>query len=284
MTVTVFVVVIAAAILHATWNALVKQGEDKYLTMAAVVLGHVPFGIAALFVAPTPAPGSWPYIMGGIVLHVGYQWLLLASYRVGDLTQVYPIARGIAPMLVAVVSVLLLGVSLSPVEQAGILIIGMGVLNLGLLGQSGRAGLKASLFAMGSGCFIAGYSLVDGYGARAAGTSLGFYAWLTIGNGIVFAIVIAALRPSALRNLVVSGKNLFFIGGGASFAAYALAMWAFTQAPIALVTALRETSIVFALLIGMVFLGEKPTRVKIGWVMVIVAGAVIIRGASVLFA
>ena len=278
MSTIVFIAVIAAALLHAAWNALVKGGQDKHLAMTAVVLGHAPIAVVILPFVPSPAPESWPYLAAGIGLHLGYQLFLLNSYRLGDLTQVYPIARGTAPLLVAGISIAFLGVSLTSVELLAVLTIGAGIMSLSLVRQrDGLRNLNAAALAFITGCFIAGYSLVDGTGARLAGTALGFYGWLTLGNTVGFAAFIAVTRPGLLRALPVRGKRLFVVGGGASFMAYALVIWAFTQAPIALVTALRETSIVFALLIGVFFLKERLDLAKVFSTMVTLLGAALLR-------
>ena len=275
---TVFFAVIGAALLHAVWNALLKDGHDKYVSMSAVVLGHAPFGLAALSFAPSPAPESWPYLIAGTLLHVGYQIFLLTSYRFGDLTQVYPIARGSAPLLVAGVSVVFLGVHLEPMELLAVFIIAGGIISLSLVRQQdGGRNMKAAGLAFTTGCFIASYSLVDGTGARLAGTALGFYGWLTIGNAFIFAAFMMWMKPGTIGNVLPRATRVFFIGGGASFAAYALVTWAFTQAPITLVTALRETSIVFALLIGVFFLGEKLNLVKVASTMITLVGAALMR-------
>lgn len=281
MTSFVFFTVLAAAVLHASWNALVKSGGDKALSMGAVVLGHVPFAIVAVFFVPFPAPESWPYMALSVLLHFGYQVFLLKSYRIGDLTQVYPIARGVAPLLVAVVSVLVLGVHLAPVEILAVIIIGAGILSLSLVRRAdGLRDGKAALLALVTGCFIASYSLVDGMGARLAGTSLGFYGWQSFGNALGMSIYLMITAPGVMGDMLTKGRKVFWIGGGASFVAYALVTWAFTQAPIALVTALRETSIVFALIIGVVFLKERLDLVKVVSTMTTLLGAVLLRFAK----
>jgi drug/metabolite transporter (DMT)-like permease len=275
---TVFVAVIAAAVLHAVWNALAKGGTDKHLSMAAIVLGHSPLALAVLPFVPSPAPESWPYLAAGIALHVGYQLLLLASYRAGDLTQVYPIARGTAPLLVAGVSTVFLGVQLSPLEIAAVLTIGIGIISLSFVRQrDGLRNLRAGMLAFLTGCFIAAYSLVDGTGARLAGTALGFYGWLAIGNAVVFTALIAIMRPGILGSIRRKAKQTFVFGGSASFLAYALVIWAFTQAPIPLVAALRETSVVFALIIGVWFLNEKLDLAKVLSTFVTLLGAALLR-------
>lgn len=278
MSTLVFVAVISAALLHASWNALVKGGADKRVSMGAVVLGHLPLAIIILPFVPLPAPESLPYLAAGILLHVGYQLFLLQSYQMGDLTQVYPIARGSAPLIVALVSVMVLGVHLAPVEIIAIAVIGLGILSLALVRRAdGQRNGNAAIFALATGCFIASYSLIDGLGARLAGTSLGFYGWLTIGNGIIMILYLALTSPSVLRDIPTKGRTAFFIGGGASFAAYALVIWAFTQAPIALVTALREVSIIFALLIGVFFLKERLDLAKVFSTMTTLIGVVLLR-------
>jgi len=275
---TIFIAVMAAAMLHAVWNAVVKGGRDKHLGMTAVVLGHTPLAILALPFVPVPAIESWPYLAGGIALHLGYQLFLLSSYRIGDLTQVYPIARGTAPMLVAGVSVVFLGVELSSGELTAVLMIGAGIMSLSLVRQKdGLRNGRAAAMAFATGCFIAGYSLVDGLGARQAGTAIGFYAWLTIVNALLFALIMAVIRPGLLRRLPSEAAPAMIFGGSASFIAYALVIWSFTHAPIALVTALRETSIIFALLIGVVFLKEKLDLAKLFSTVVTLSGAILLR-------
>ncbi|WP_425099252.1 EamA family transporter [Tropicibacter sp. S64] len=276
----VFLAVVAAALLHASWNALVKGGADKTTSMAAVVLGHMPLAALLLLLVPAPQPQSYPYLAAGVLLHLGYQLFLLQSYKIGDLTQVYPMARGSAPLLVALVSVGFLGVTLNNLEILAILVIGGGILSLALVRrQDGLRNGKAALLALVTGCFIASYSLVDGIGAREAGTSVGFYAWLAIINGIMMAAFLAIRAPHVLRRVAGPGRMPFVVGGTASFVAYALVTWAFTQAPIALVTALRETSIVFALLIGVVFLKERLDLVKLVSTFLTLAGAALLRFA-----
>ncbi|MGX9355410.1 EamA family transporter [Roseobacteraceae bacterium S113] len=276
----VFIAVIGAALLHAAWNALVKGGADKTLSMGAVIIGHAPVALLALPFVPLPHVDSLPYMMGGVALHFGYQIFLLKSYQTGDLTQVYPIARGSAPLIVALVSVLVLGVHLSGPELLAIIIIGLGIVSLALVRQSdGQQNKSAAALALTTGLFIASYSMVDGLGARVAGTSLGFFCWLAIANSLLMALYLAITSPRTLRAMTSDGLPILIVGGSASFIAYALVTWAFTQAPIALVTALRETSIVFALLIGVVFLKERLNLVKVFSTFSTLLGAILLRYA-----
>ncbi len=274
----VLLIVLFAAALHATWNGLVKGAPDKVISMTAVVLGHVPFALLALPFMPLPDAASFPYIVGGAALHVGYQLFLLWAYRHGDLTQVYPIARGTAPLIVAACSVLIFRETLSTLQLVGITTIGCGIMSLVLVrGSQGLHNPRGAALALITGCFVAGYSMVDGYGARAAGTPVGFYAWETILNAATFALIIATTSPGTLRATIRSHKKMIAVGGGASFVAYALVVWAFTQAPIAVVTALRETSIVFALLIGVFFLKERLSLLKLVSAMLTMLGALMLR-------
>ncbi len=279
---TVFVAVLLAALLHATWNALVKGGADKHASMTAVVLGHVPAALLVLPFVPLPSMGSLPWLAAGVALHLGYQLMLIAGYRAGDLTQVYPIARGSAPLAVAAVSTVVLGVALAPLELLAIALIAAGIISLALVRRAdGVRNPRAVGLALGTGMFIAAYSLVDGTGARLAGTALGFWTWAALGNAALFCAFTAARRPGLLASCVVDRRLALagLAGGTASYVAYALVVWAFTQAPIALVTALRETSIVFALLIGVGVLHERLDLAKVISTMVTIAGAVVLRFA-----
>ena len=276
---TVFAAVCLAAVLHAAWNALIKGGGDKLAGMTAVVLGHVPLALVLLPVAPMPNPAALPFLAGGIALHLGYQLFLVASYRLGDLSHVYPIARGSAPLIVAVASVALLGVTLSKSEWLAVALIVVGLFALAVTRSGGRRNPRAVLAALGTGAFIASYSVVDGTGARAAGTALGYWCWAALGNAVLFSAVIALWRPAALRSLQTDRRLQWvgLAGGSASFAAYGLVIWAFTQAPIALVTALRETSIVVAVVIGVVAMGERLSLAKLASVFLTLAGAAALR-------
>jgi len=278
MSLTVFLAVMGAALMHAVWNALVKGGSDKLMNMTAIVLGHTPIVLILLPFVDLPAPESWPYLIGSIGLHIGYQLFLILAYRLGDLSQVYPIARGSSPLIVAAVSVLIMGVTLHVSEWLAIVVIGVGIISMCVTRQAdGLRNRNAALAAIITGCFISSYSLVDGTGARLAGTALGYYSYQTIGNIVIFAVIVTFMRRRMLVDIAQRGKKVFVVGGTASFAAYATVMWAFTQAPIPLVVALRETGIVFALLIGVFFMGEKLNLVKLSSTMMTLGGAIILR-------
>ncbi len=277
MSADVFLMVIAAAALHAAWNALVKGAADKGVSMTAVTLGQGLFGAAALTAAPAPAPGSWPLIALSVALHVGYQFFLMQSYRAGDLTQVYPLARGSAPLIVAAASAWAFGETLTTGETAGIVAIACGLISLSLVRRrDGMRNARAAALALATGGFIAAYSLTDGHGARLAGGALSYYGWTAALNAAAFCAIAGLRRPSLLTETPRAWRIVLF-GGAASFAAYALVVHAFTLAPIALVTALRETSIVFALLIGVGALGERLDLAKVASTAMTLTGAALMR-------
>lgn len=278
MTTIVFLAVLSAAVLHAVWNALVKGSGDKAVGMCAIVMGHLPIALVLFPFAPLPNIEAAPYILASICIHFAYQMFLLKSYQLGDLTQVYPIARGSAPMIVAVVSILFLGEQLSNLQLTAVAIIALGIISLALVRRGdGAVNRTAALAALTTGVMIASYSLVDGHGARLSGTAIGYYAWLTFGNVILMGLYFGVTSPDTLRAIPREGSRVFWIGGTASFLAYVLIIWAFTQAPIALVTALRETSIIFALLIGVFFLKEKLSLLKVVSTMLTLIGAALLR-------
>ena len=278
MSLPVFGAVILAALLHASWNALVKGGADKAVNMAGVVLGHTPAALIALCVFALPAWECWPYLIGGMFAHFGYQVFLLGAYDKGDLSQVYPIARGSAPLIVTGVSVLALGVALAPSELIAVSVIALGLISMALVRRAdGTRNMPAARLALITGCFIASYSLIDGYGARISGSPVGFYAVLGIANAVIFALYLWVRDKAVLARTFTRGLKVFFVGGTASFVAYALVIWSFMQAPIALVTALRETSIVFALLIGVLFFKERLDLPKVLGTFAVLCGAALLR-------
>lgn len=280
MSAMVFLSVLLAALLHATWNALVKVGGDKHASMTGVVIGHLPVALLFLPFVPVPDPAALSWLLAGIALHLGYQLFLIAGYSIGDLTQVYPVARGTAPLIVAGISIGFLGVTLSRPELLAIGLIAAGILSLALVRRAdGTRNPREVAMALGTGGFIAAYSLVDGIGARAAGTAIGFWTWAALGNATLFCLWTAAAKPGLMRRVVrdVPLMRNGLIGGTASFVAYGVVIWAFTLAPIALVTALREVSIVFGLLIGVGILGERLDLPKVASTMLTLVGVGLLR-------
>ena len=278
MSLYVFLAVILAAFLHAIWNAMVKNEKDKYLGVAAIVFGRVPASIVIIFFTPTLSVESIPYIILSAILHNGYQWYLLSAYKFGDYTKVYPIARGTAPILVSIVSLILLGVVLSNFELLGIFVVCLGILSLSFQDVKGFKNRKAIIYALITGSFIMGYSITDGYGARISTSLLSYLSWSTILNAFLFAILLNFIKqPGIITKVAKDGKFIFFVGGSISTLAYITIVWGFTKAPIPIITALRETSIIFALLIGALLLKEKFTLLKTFAVLSIFSGIILLK-------
>ena len=278
MSLNIFIAVILAAFLHATWNAMVKNEENKYLAVTAIVLGHVPASVFIILLTPFPSIESIPFIILSALMHNGYNWYLLSAYKFGDLTKVYPIARGTAPILVTIVSLIFLGVALSNFEVLGIFIISLGILSLSFHRAKSLKNRSAAIYALVTGFFIMGYSITDGYGARVSNSFLSYMGWVFILNAFSFPLILKINDKSeVITKIFKEGKKIFFIGGTLSYIVYGIVIWGFTQAPIALITALRETSIIFALLIGTFFLKEKFTLLKVIATFIIFFGVALLK-------
>ena len=278
MSLKVFFAIIIAAFLHAVWNAMVKKEDDKYVSLTAIVLGHVPISIAVIFFTPILSVQSIPYIFVSAIFLSGYEWCLLSAYRLEDYTKVYPIARGTAPIFIVILSLLLFDVSILKFELIGILIISFGIIILGFQKIKTFKNFSAVVYALGTGLFISGYSITDGYGGRMSASPLNYTAWLMILNAIIFLILLKIMnKPGVVKKVLNKGKKIFFIGGTLSYIVYGTIIWAFTQASVPTVAALRETSIIFALLIGTFFLKEKFTPVKNAAVLTIFFGVILLK-------
>ena len=278
MTFEVMAVVLFSALLHAGWNALVRSSVDKFLSTLHIVCGAGALALVLLPGLPLPAPASWPYVIASGLIHVLYFTLVAHAYRDADLSFAYPLMRGTAPALSALAAAWLLGESPSPGHWLGIALICGGVLALaGSAWHHSGKHLIATLSALGNAAVIALYTLVDGQGARGSGHAFSYTAWvflLTAGLMLGLALVLRGRQllqpaPGAWRNGL--------LGGAGTLGAYSLVLWAMTQAPIATVAALRETSIVFAALIGVLFLKERLGRWRLAAVLMVCAGAVMIK-------
>ena len=279
MTTTVFIAVIFAAIIHSVWNGMVKKHKDKYIALAALTLGHIPVSIMVVFFTPMISLNSIPYVLVSAIFLAGYEWCLLSAYRLEDYTKVYPIARGSAPIFIIIFSLIFFSINVSTFELIGIFVISLGIILLGFRNFEDIKNYSAIAYAIGTGFFISCYSITDGFGGRASYSPINYTAWLMIINGIVaFPILLIFMKKTkALKEVFSKGKNIFFIGGPLSYTAYAIVVWAFTHAPVPLVAALRETSIIFALLIGALFLKEKLTLLKISSIFVIFIGVFLLK-------
>lgn len=274
----VFFAVLAAALMHASWNVLVKAGSDRTtsIMLLALIQGAISLLLLPFFALPLAA--SWPWIALSALLHTGYKVFLIRAYAHGDLSQVYPLARGSAPLLVAIVGVFALNEGMTAAKLAAVILIGLGVIAMSMrAGDVEAMPKKALLYALGTALFTASYTLVDGVGARISGTASGFTLWMFVGDGILMALYAWVVRGRGL--FVQARENL---GGGVaagvlSLGSYWIAIWAFTLAPIALVAALRETSVLFAMLIAVFWLGEKANWQRWLAAAFIVCGVILMR-------
>ncbi|MGB4111763.1 MAG: EamA family transporter [Yoonia sp.] len=277
MTVCVLVAVMAAAFMHATWNALIKLGTSKLTSMLILTVVQGGFGLIIALTRPMPDPHVWLWLLASGVFHSAYKLFLAYAYEQGDLSRVYPIARGTAPMVVLVISALFLADKIAGWEYVGIIILGLGILLMARGVFSSGESRKLLPFALGSAMATAGYSIVDGLGAREAGDAVAYVGWLFALDAVFFTPCCLALRG---RSVLQANRKAWIMGSIAavfSYGAYAIAVWAMTVAPIALVAALRETSILFAVLIGAVAFGEKMNLQKGIAAALIVAGVIVTR-------
>jgi len=273
----VLVAVLFGALLHASWNALVKSSTDKALDTALIHLLCSVLGLVMVAVVGWPSASAWPYVLTSATIHVAYYIALSEAYRHGDLGLTYPLMRGTAPMLVALSSALLLGESLSPMAWAGVLGISCGVLALGL-SRHAMDSPRAVAFALLNAVVIAGYTVVDALGARASGNALQYIAALFALDGWAFALLVMSRRRAAEVWPYVRQRWPLATGGAlASMGSYGIALWAMTRAPVATVAALRETSVLFAALLGTWFLREVFTLRRALGTATIVAGVMALR-------
>ncbi|MFF5105153.1 EamA family transporter [Streptomyces sp. NPDC000134] len=269
--------VLTAAVLHAVWNAMAHRIPDKLVGFALINCAYT--GCAALLVCFTPLPpaGAWPFLAASAALEVASHLFLLRAYQLGDFGQMYPLARGVAPLLVAVVSVTLLDGTLTPVQGTGVLLVsgGLGALALAS-GGIGRARLPAVGAALGTGLIIAAYTLVDSVGVRQGGDVLSYVGWLFLCQGPVLPLIALARRRGTLLAQMRPVLGTGLAGGALSMAAYGLVIWAQAHGNVATVAALRETGILVAAVIATVFFREPFGRLRL------MAGAVTLTGIVLL--
>ena len=268
--------VLGSALLHAGWNAIIKSSRDVMLDTALVTAGAGILALPLTALVPLPASASWPYIGASAAIHVAYFSTLVAAYRLGDLSHAYPLMRGTAPLLVALAGVALLDEHPGAAMWLGIALISAGILSLGLL-QRGRAHRGATLWALANAAIIASYTLVDGTGARLSGAPAGYVASLFWLQGVLFVALVAVVRKRAALDYFGRHWRRGLTGGLCLLSAYAIVLWAMTQAPIAAVAALRETSVIFAALLGSIFLREPFGRRRVIGACAVAAGVIALR-------
>jgi phosphonate utilization associated putative membrane protein len=277
--------VLCGALLHAGWNALIKSGSDKSLDTALIHSLGIFVAVPLIFVTGFPASVAWPYIIASMVIHLGYYIALAGAYKHGDLGLTYPIMRGCAPLLVAMGSMAFIGEAISALAWAGVAIICVGVVTLGLSRSALHSGnetqrRKALAFALVNAAIIALYTVVDGLGVRASGNAFAYVAALFLFDGIPFMLLVLWRRPGQRRAAVtyMAGRwKIAVIGTFASMGSYGIALWAMTHAPVAMVAALRETSVLFAAILGALFLHERFGWQRATGTAIIVAGVMTLR-------
>lgn len=271
--------VAGAGLLHASWNAVAHRLDDKAVSFALMGVVDVLFGVVVAFAVPLPAGGAWPYLIASALVHVVYTLLLMKAYQLGDFTQMYPIARGVSPLIVGVVAVTVVGQHLDAVQFAGLAVVCAGLACVAFGG--GRVNLsdrRALLAAVATGASISTYTVLDGVGVRHAHGSLGYTGWLFLLQGPVFPLAVVAGR--GLRRTVAAARPVLVPGlasGVVGLAAYGIVIWAQTRSNLATVSATRELSILFGALIGTWLFKERFGAWRIAGACLTVLGIVAIN-------
>lgn len=276
MTIEILLLVLFAAALHAGWNAMVKSGTDKMLDSSLIAAGCAVCALPFIPFLPLPGSAALPYLIASAALQFTYYRLVGASYQAGDIGLVYPIMRGLAPLIVASTSSFILGESLSPTALFGVVVLCVGILTLALEGR--RGGAKAILLASTNAVVIAAYTFVDGIGVRSSVDAISYTLWMTFLPAILlFAWAFYVREPAQVIAHVKRNWWRAIVGGGLSLLSYGIALYAMTKAPVAMVAALRETSILFAILISVFVLKEVSSKWRYLAAILIALGVLVMR-------
>jgi drug/metabolite transporter (DMT)-like permease len=275
---SVLALVLLAAFTHAAWNGWLKKSSPDFVGLGAIATGWLIFGVAGLLYVGPPDSSHWPYLLSTTVVHTVYAALLVSAYRHGELSLAYPIARGSAPVIVAFAAPLMLHESLAGPDVIAMALIVAGILVIGVAGAgTSLRDRHAILLSLATGAAIASYTLIDAAGARSGQSPHTYTAWLFVLAAIAQLAVTGMVHRGETFDLLKPQLRRGFAVGVLSAVAYAIVLWAMTIAPAALVAAVRETSILFAALIGWGLLGEKITRLRWFGVILTVTGLVIAR-------
>lgn len=277
MTPLIFFAVLGAALLHAGWNAVIKTGGNKQTTMMVFTVWQAAIGLCILIWLPLPKPDVWLWLVASGIIHAVYQLFLAYAYEQGDLSRVYPISRGSAPLMVLIFSAVFLADPIAPYEYIGIAVLGVGIFLMAGGALASGESRRLIPYALGAAVATATYTVVDGIGARISGNVLAFVAWLLFLSGFLYVPAVIFLKGKQVARAPWSIWRRGIIPAAVSLVAYGTVVWAMTQAPIALVAALRETSILFAVLIGWLVFGEKLGGLKALAAVLIVAGVALTR-------
>jgi drug/metabolite transporter (DMT)-like permease len=294
---SVTLAVLAAAVTHATWNAIAHGIKDQLLAFGLIGAGGILVAIPLVILSPFPRSACWPYLLASIVIHVFYNLLLMRSYRYGEFGQVYPLARGTSPLVVTVLAAVFAAERPSAAQVAGVLVVSSGLALLvlagrrvvargggggggavGAVGRGGGFGRAALLAAVGTGLTIAAYTVVDGLGVRLSGSSVAYIGWLML----LESLCVPAWALARRRHVLLSGTSRRVLGsgllaGGLSVLAYGLVLWAQTRGDLAPIAALRETSVIFGAVIGTVVFREPFGRWRIAATVLVVIGVLLLN-------
>lgn len=273
----VFVAVLCAAGLHAAWNALVKQGGDPWLRLATVNLTGTVLAVPFVLALPPPPAAAWPWLFASIVAHTGYYWTLARAYTSGDLSLVYPIARGFAPVLVTLLGAVVAAEIPAPRTLLAVLLVSLGIAGLAFTGGIPRTRLAAVASALACAGTVGLYTVSDAMGGRAAGNVLAYIAWLFLLEAAPFGLRVAWRRREELTTGAWRRLGPAVMGGVFATLAYGIVIWAMSRAPMGQVSALRETSVLIATFIGVRLLGEPFGAARILCAGIVLAGLVLMR-------
>ena len=277
LSLTVTLAVLAAAVTHAAWNAIAHGIKDQTLAFALIGVGGIAVCIPLVSVVAVPRSSSWPYLLGSVAIHVFYVLLLMQCYRLGEFSQVYPLARGVSPLVVTILAAVFVHEHLALPQIGGVAIISAGLAFLVFAG--GRPGWGAFLAAVGTGLTIAAYTTVDGVGVRLSHSPVGYIGWLILLQSLCVPLFAAIRRRNVLlkqpRRILLSG----LAAGALSVLAYGLVLWAQTKGALAPIAALRETSVIFGAIIGTLVFREPFGRARITATVLVVAGIVLLNVA-----
>jgi len=273
MAIEVFLMVLGAALVHATWNALVKADGNRLALIKLMSITQICVSFCLTPFVSVPTIDCWPFLLASSALSTGYMLMLNRAYQCGDLSLVYPFARGVAPFVVAVVSIVALGETLTHANEIAVALIGLGITSLALSGgPTRRSHLRALTFAVATGAFIAGYTIVDGLGARTAKSPHDYMVWLSLITSIVIVAHARLLQRGQRQPVSRRTLQAGIAAGAMSYASSWIVIWALTIAPIALVSALRESAVVFAVVIGVVCLKEQLSLSRLASIATTLAG------------
>jgi drug/metabolite transporter (DMT)-like permease len=274
----IVLLVLLGAALHASWNALIKSESDHSLNTALIVAGSALIGVFVVPFVPLPLPASWPYLVVSVLIHILYFTLLVLAYQKGELSLIYPLMRGIPPVFTAIAAYLLLNESFSYKGWLGVLLVSGGALSLTADARlSKEFRITPLLFALANAGVIVIYTIVDGTGARLSGNAFSYTGWMLTATACSFLLFLLAFQGRRIAVRIARQWRKSVIGGACTFASYGIALWAMTHAPIALVAALRETSILFGVAFAVLTLKERVTRLRLLSIALIVAGVVAIK-------